>query len=499
MPIKVTKIFALLLITIFPLIILLSNLKRFYYSCINANDFSIYQQAFYEIAAGVSWNPYISIRNLHILSDHIDPAIYLAALFVKIFGFNGYAIITFEWLWYVGVFAAIFFLGREFLFSALLIVFSRALLDGLEFPIHPTTWSMLPSLLLFYFIAQKKEAENLWWILACAFSLCLFREIYPFMMIALGCFYCFKKAWKHTVGLWLIGLGFSFLYFVVRPKVLGPTIQYGQGVVHTLLSEHIFYFWRALTTANIPLKNFVPLLFPLALILYWERTKERQSWRTLLHHPITAALFFISPMLLLHILANYFVHHHTIPMVVPFLSIIIFSPLPLQLRAHKRATILISIILFTFIFTSSSRYTKMVKVLASNVSQCEMSKEKKENLRAFQLFLKEKTQLYQGTENAITTSGVVPPLLAPRMQLYQITDVTKILPAFDYLIMEKKAAGDIYPLTWQEHQVIEEHCKKQASALLFENRHYLLLKGPITDACLGIRKRWPLETALLPQ
>lgn len=185
--------------------------KNIIFQCVNANDFAIYQQAIFEVAAGNSWNPYLTVRNLHILNDHFDPVFYLAAPLARLMNYSPLSLIIFEWL----IFAFSLFLilklipqkkeNKEFWIISVFLIFSRSLLLGLEAPIHTTTWSMLGALLLPYLLKTKKYN----WLYLCLIYLCLCRESYIFMMSALIFYFLVNKNWKHFVA------SFSFLSYSV--------------------------------------------------------------------------------------------------------------------------------------------------------------------------------------------------------------------------------------------------------------------------------------------
>ena len=149
-------LFPLVLIPLF-FSVLAFNIQSVLYNCIHAIDFSIYQQAIYDIASGTSLNPHITIRGISIFLDHFDPVLIFSVPMVWIFGAHPVPLLVFEYFWFIG---AAFFLYKKLpykLFQVALIwlIFCKCILNGLAYPIHPTTWTILPAIMLAYFISKK--------------------------------------------------------------------------------------------------------------------------------------------------------------------------------------------------------------------------------------------------------------------------------------------------------------------------------------------------------
>ena len=86
---------------------LLLNIKSITYNCYSVNDFSVYQQAIYDILTLKEWNPYLTVRHINIFNDHFDPILYLAVFFTAIFGQGFQQLLIFEWLFFIGIIVSI--------------------------------------------------------------------------------------------------------------------------------------------------------------------------------------------------------------------------------------------------------------------------------------------------------------------------------------------------------------------------------------------------------
>jgi hypothetical protein len=203
------------------LVILLVNFvyifKGIHNDCFHATDFSIYQQAIFDINFFDNLNPYLTIRNIKIFNDHFDPIIYLATLSTLIFGKNVSTLITFEFLWPL---LTIFFIYKipsdskeNNLKFILLFIFSKGIFTALQFPIHPSTWSCFPLFLLLSEVEKKKLITT---FLSVVF-LFIFREVFPFAAIFLALALYFDGKKKNGLLILLISILWIVFVYKLRP------------------------------------------------------------------------------------------------------------------------------------------------------------------------------------------------------------------------------------------------------------------------------------------
>lgn len=170
---------------------------------------------------------------------------------------------------------------QRYLLAWFLILISRAFLEGLGFPIHPTTWMMVPGLLIIYYVYKDRFFQVALW----AFLICLFRESAPFMVLGLGCYYFINFKWRQGIILGLIALFFYVLCFKIRPYYFGSTIDYGNSMLHKFIATPFQTFWQAFLTFKFPYKAFVLPFGCCALVLFKEIKNVRQFFLTqLLRH-----------------------------------------------------------------------------------------------------------------------------------------------------------------------------------------------------------------------
>src|SRR3989338_8693132 len=101
------------IVTIFFLGPLFFNIQSILHNCIHAIDFSIYQQAIYDISSNLKLNPFNTVRGTFIFLDHFDPILLLAALFIWFFGANPINLLIFEFLWYMGIVIFLIYIFRN--------------------------------------------------------------------------------------------------------------------------------------------------------------------------------------------------------------------------------------------------------------------------------------------------------------------------------------------------------------------------------------------------
>lgn len=498
LPVK--KKYLLLVLFVFLIfLILMSNIKSMYYHCFNANDFTIYQQPIYDIAFTDAWNPQMTVKDQKIFNDHFDPALILAAPFVRIFGASQYTLLVFEWLWFIALIIGAFWLLRRsraidgglderWIFIMALIVFSRSLLQGLEFPIHPTTWSMVPTFFLIYFIYKNKY----WGIILSALVATQFRETIPFMVTSLSFYFLLKKDYKTFLSLFVIGVLTIINLLVFRPMLVGPSVQYSEDVIPLLKSEHIFFVWNRLVEflPRMQMKIFFQYLIPVLFLI----KLEISSFKEFIKHPIMAVILFMAPAIGIHILIAYFAHHHSVPIVAPLISLIVFSSVPSYLTYSKHKVLfLLTVVMLVGI--SSSRYTRMVSMFFfSKSSKCEISHEKHRSTLMFRSIVDK----IPYDKTIIATGGVLSYLVRPKRPIYQFTACTKILPSYDYIVLEKGNTGDIIPLNVEEVDRIRRECRKFATKVLMQDNYYSIFEGKFTDDCLGMKVKWPERSIYVP-
>jgi uncharacterized membrane protein len=447
---------------------LFTNIKKARDLNLHAIDFSTYQQAIYEIAAGNALNPYVPVRNLKILNDHFDPAIYLAAIFVNIFGEHVTTLIVFEWFIYILAALSILFLSyRESksmtsaTFNLFLFAVSRSLLQGIEFPVHPTTWSILPGIWALYFLYKSQFKRFLFAFI----FLCTFREIYYFSLGGLTCYFLITKEWRKALISFSITIALLYILMVLRPKILGPVLDYSNDSMDLIKNFDILGIIKEIIKLNTPWKIFLPLTLFAFLPNYFKSSPTRYNQMLL------QCLFFIMPGILIHELVGRMVHHQSIPFVAPFLALFIFINWSFLFERKK---LLYPLILFA-ILMSSSRYKNMI---------VEITTVKRDEKRVSFKSIENIIQNLGNDKVLLMTSTLVPRLVKAGSKVYNIVDTGPFLEKVDILILERDPTDNYYPLSYNEVREIEIRCRAQAGKVLFEDKYFIMMQDNINQSCL---------------
>ena len=277
------------------------NIKALTFNCYcGPIDFSIYQQAIYDISILKSWNPFVSFINMNIFNDHFDPVIYLAAPFLNIFGRDFEQLLVFEWIFYGGLILSILWIFRREgrpLFSSwpyvTSLVLSKLILEAFLSPIHPTTWSALPLFWLTYFVVHGHKKG----IFAMVSLLLLFKESLAFALLPLGLFYTVKRDYKLGLGITVFCLVFISFELTFREMFLGKTASHGGPILSGSL-EHPLLFFKGVIV-NMEWKVYLKSLYPfMALFGLWF-VRVKGDKKSLFIENILPVLTYFTPLFFL--------------------------------------------------------------------------------------------------------------------------------------------------------------------------------------------------------
>lgn len=468
---------------------IITNVKRSSEMFLNAIDFSIYQQALYEIAAGNSWNPYLTIRNLKILNDHFDPAVYLGALWVFIFGESVTGLIIFEWLWFFLAGISLYWMNRNETFdykSALFVLFaytfSRGALQGVEFPIHPTTWSILPCVWTIYFLIKEDYKK---FIVSFIF-LCMFREMYYFTLSGLFIYFLIKREWLKSAASMFGFLLAVIILLKIRPALLGPTVEYDNGVMDMIFKFQVVAMFKKIFSMIYPWQIFAPAVFliPLGYFNAPDRKKYLDQF--------LKVFFFILPGFCLHILVGRMVHHQSIPFSIPLYAFLAFHNWNFLIRRKK---LFIFGILF-LILCASSRYTRMVKYIfvGSKIHKIDFDGKTKSFEKVKDIIDK----LPDGSK-IIATGSAVPFLVKAGRKVYQFCNNGPFLDQYDVVVVEKNLQLIMTPLHAGQMKEVEDDCRRIADKVLYEDFFHVVFQGKMTQECAKHYKFWGERPILVPK
>lgn len=469
----------IILIAFFLVSVLYFNIKSYFYTCISATDFSIYQEAIYKMANFESLNPYVIVRDIKIFNDHFDPIIILAAPVVRLFSYHPTSLLFFQMFWVVLSLILIYRFKRadssdgEIIFSLLLLIFSRGLVGGLVFPIHPVTWSVFALLWLLVSIYRKRDNS----VIVASIFLLSFKEIYCFSVLSLSFYYLLKKNKK--VFLWLSIPAISYIYFLfcLRADLLGPVHPYSKRVLDPLFAALFAFLIDRIR--HFDYKELIELhyaiILPLILLIRVEVRKVGLS-----QHNLLPTLFLLLPLYGVHGLSNIFFNWNGVPFSVIWCGLFIFSSLPKIALEKKSLGVLI---LIFFITSSSKHYAKAVKLAYFERSKtCEISASKLASITS----VREHLNKEGGRIAILSTTGFIPWSLKPNRDIYLAGSYSVERHNYDFLVMERNHTGFISPYSDAR---IEEIISKCTTGVIQSDQYVFFAHGPFERECLeGFRQ-----------
>ena len=476
------------LLLIFPLFILFCNLKGVLYNCFNAYDLGIFQQAIYEMASNYSLNPFITVRGIKIFNDHFMPIIYFATPFVRLLNYHPFSMVIFEWCLYITfIFSALTIKYKEtknisaVLLVASMIIFTKAFLTGLIFPVHPSIWSMLPWLFLVYFIRK----DNFCYIAILSFILCLFRESYAFSIFCLSIYYLFFKEYRRFFIILSISILFISFTFFLRPIFLGQTYDHGGHILQSLISSPFSFIIKRIIAFNYNGmgKTLYPFIIPLFLLNKYEiglslkKIKDIRILKQLAKHPITPVALLISPLVSIHFLTNKIDFHYTATFIAPILALFITSSIPQKIIKNRFLT---STIIILFFLSSMSFYKRFARIgILEKTHKCLINNEKYISTNKLIAIINN-----IDTKNTIiSTRHIIPQIMRPNLKIYTTMHRVKHLGQYNYLLFEKELINKNDGINTKEFNNMLSDC--QQNTIIYNDNYYLLLKGIIMPKCFN--------------
>ena len=454
-------------------LILLKNIKALYFGCINAQDFSIYQQGLFEITAGKSLNPMLTLHSIRAFNDHFIPMMLTAVPFLWLTNSSPYTLLVIEWLFFLSpiLLWLIYFKKslQETLLLSFMLIFAKGVLTGVNFPIHPDFWSVPVWILLAHSVLEDKKKT----IIIASLLTCLYKESFGFSIIGLSGFYFINKDFKFFFKLFAIGFGFALFTFVLRPYVLGETYDYGGAVLHGLLDNPFKYFWIKIVNFGYlgTFKIFYPFLIPMYFLI--------KAQKASLTHPVVKVLFLMFPLLLLHFLSNKFHYQYGVAFVGPLFGAVTYSVVLNKLMDNKK---LLRITLVLFFLSGMSTYTKTLKFIFTfdRTSRCIVTQNKRQSSN----LLISKVRSQDPKSHIWATGGIIPNLFQAGMNIYQIRGFHRPRSSYDILVLERNNSGDSHPLNESQVEALLQKCRPYASEILHEDQFFFAGKGKFSNNCL---------------
>ena len=445
------------------------------FNCVSVVDYTIYQQAIYDLSLFETWNPFNTIRNVFIFNEHFDPVIFLAAPFVRLLSYTPSSLLIFEWLWYLAFALFIFTKQRESiqkhpLFFAALILFSRSILGGLLYPAHPVTWAILPLAYLVYSLSK----DSFKGVLIACISLCFFKETFPFGIFGLSFAFLLRKQYQRFLILFVVSTFFIIFELKLRAILIGKTIGYGNQFLGNLISDPITYGTAILKEFHYKdfFKVFFPYIIPLVIVI----RKEISNLKEVRNHYLTSVLFFLLPLIAIHIIINRYSYHHASKFGAIMIAAVAFSNIGNYIE-NKKLRILCIVL---FLIGGSSMYTKMVKNFTSNkITACSPNKE----LRAESEKVISSMKDIPANAKIYSTGGIGAKIMRPALNLHHHQWSIR-QDFYDVIILETSGVSNTWPLDRTKILSIKNKCKEFSDKIYINTEHIFMAKGKFPQSCI---------------
>ncbi len=444
------------LLFIFFLSIGLNN--GFHFNCFNSNDLGIYGQAITKISKLQEFNPYLTIREVKLFNDHFDPILWPVTLLLNMTRSTSYFYLLDLFFFSITFFFLVFSLAKKNAFFILFFLISqKAIWYALLFPIHPTTWAMLPMLLLTISITK----ENQFSIFLSSLFLLSFREEFIFPIFALSFFYLLTKKLKLFSALFFTSLLWGFFVFKGRSFLWGETISYGSQLLTPFLHSPLSAIKDLLQKTNMAIFQ---LFFPFLFFLLKNSKDLFRSSHTL------AFLFLFAPLLLIRFLSWQWGFHYSALFIPSFIYLLCKYDPP-------KRNFLLFFITTSFLFSlsqikkASFLFSKEEKALS-----CSFSKIKEKETEEVLSLIKKRAN---NNEEIFATGGIVPQLQLIAPQLNHLLAPHSTKEEIDILILEINKSGDTWPMSYLDLKKTKEWLETLHLTTLYEGNYYFIVEGKL--------------------
>ena len=412
---------------------------------INSFDFVIYFQGLAEIAFGESFNPYLTIRGVEILNDHFDPIIYIGALFLNIFGGTVEMATLFEILTWVIFLYQVLYDAKSFPWLVVGVMFCGATLEAIDYPIHSTTWSMIPVYLLFRSINRNDAAGSL----VFALSLFLCKETFVYSLLPLSLWFWYNKQRKSAITLALSSLLMLLFYFKFRTQWMGAGVDYKSSFLEPFKEGLAF---GALTLLNrFRFLEFFEVLLPLVLPLVFLYKYDRKK--------LIPLLLYVGPQLAVYSLGGNFLKHYGQIFTTPVIALLATSSSLSQWKSHRKLTVFALLLMIsTGIYNYERAFRRIFMIGNRKYTVTEQKIKGTEELMKW----RETIPLSDGI---MAHSGLTPFLITPGRSVYFIRhfyrEQFKGKAPVKYVILYKNYDSFLYPFSKRELEYAHDLCQNE--------------------------------------
>lgn len=435
--------------------------------CFTHYDLGIYTQALARLSLSDP-NPWLSARQVHIFNDHFDPVLWLArplreilppvqagllaeALFVLL------SVVPLLWLHARGLLDR----ASTALLCALLLLNSSAV-DAVAFPIHPTTWAVLPWTLLAVAYCLRRQGA----MLVALLLLFACKEEFPLVGLMLAAGLWLRGERRLALSVFAVSAAWLAFVFFVRPWWLGPTVDYRSRLLPLPGQD----WWDYLRTRFAPwhlrrMGSMLVVFIPMAVWAWREKWKPDLAW-----------LLMLLPMLGVRLAGMAWRDQYG----APLLAAAALAFLPLLLTRRPPAWVLASTALL-LVTTNEVNFRDALRTLRTPESFPRHCPENAERLASIQRGL---DLLASRPEGRALLGGNLVADLVTRDEVYAVGGPQpEGALVYDWVLVEKPPAGNILPVTHERMaQLIDLWRAEPGTEVLLDDAHVFLARGRFTTS-----------------
>lgn len=437
--------------------------SRLAWDACNNFDLGIYSRALYLI----TWddlNPWLTNRATKIFNDHFDPVLLLVAPWVKL-GEPARIAIAIEALIVVAAGLPMLWLYRRGAGSATLaatailyLLLNRATISAVDFPVHPTTWAMLPATWLGAALLMDRKGH----VLAALTLLFACKEEFPFLGAMLALYYLQQRQWRFAsvVGVW------SALWIagtlVVRPLLLGE-VQHHASHRFVDLSDPLTGLAAAL--GEVDWKRLAQVTLPLAPLAGWLLYQRRG--------PNWALWLLPAPLVLIRFLAGAWTSHYLAPLAPLWL----LGLVPRGGERFPRGLVIVTALLLLAVDWGPLRRARETITRPAAIAWAPHDPARRMSIAKGREYL-----LAHREGKALVQSNLIPRLVR-RPELYQIGGShDPQAHEFQYVFVERPPHGDPWPITAEDFQRLLTAWRGDArTRVIIDDGQVFLAEGQFRD------------------
>ncbi|RJS20282.1 hypothetical protein DRW03_20965 [Corallococcus sp. H22C18031201] len=433
--------------------------------CFTHYDLGIYTQALARLSLREP-NPWLSARQVFIFNDHFDPVLWLArplgvflsplhagllaeALFVSL------SVAPLVWMQARGLLDRV---STAFLCALLLL--NTSIVEALVFPIHPTTWSVLPCVLLAVAYHLRKSGV----MLLALVLLFACKEEFPLagLMLALGLWWRGER--RLALSVFALSAAWLLFVMVVRPWWWGPTVDYRGRLLPAPGQDWLAYLHSRFAPWHLRRMGTLLLLFvPLGVWAWREQWKPDVPW-----------LLMLLPLVAIRVAAMAWREHYG----APVLALGVLALLPLVRTRRPPAWVLVSTAVL-LITTNEVNFRDGLRTLTHPESFPRVCPADALRLASVRRGL---DVLASRSEGRALLGGNLVADLVTRDEVYAVGGPqAEGSLVYDWVLVEKPPAGNILPVTPERMAALIALWRGEPGAeVLIDDAHVFLARGHFT-------------------